>query len=355
MDIAGRSVWQQAAGDTDRNYAEICLRWDVVLNGPGYAGAWPACRSRLQADGWSARKITDLQRFGEQMQDGDIVVLRIGTATVLGVGQIVGPYEWSDEFGDVDGWDLQHVRRVRWLWSAQHEPKTLDTYALKQGDTTQKLGDGPVMEWLRDLKIAPEAFERELALLPPPATQNEIGVGEVSDFLFDHGVASSSIAALLNEIGELQRIASWYKRSSMPSEHETVAYLVVPLLRALGWTPQRMAIEWNHIDLALFGQLPRSAATVRVVVEAKKMDNACLAAKMQAAGYAESQSGCQRLIVTDGIRYGVYVRVGTEFQLFAYLNLTRLRRDYAILSCKGAEDALLGMAPEWIPTLSTAQ
>lgn len=347
MDIEGKTIWQQAAGDNDRNYADICLRWDVILNGPGYAGAWPDCRAALQADEWSARKLTDLWRFGEEMRDGDIVVLRIGTATVLGVGEIVGPYEWSDEFGDVDGWDLQHVRRVRWLWRSTHESKTFDTYALKQGDTTQKLGDGPVREWLRELVVAPKNSAPALATLPPPATQNEIGVTEISDFLFDHGVASSSIAALLNEIGELTRIAKWYQRSSKPSEHETVAYLVVPLLRALGWTPQRMAVEWNYLDLALFTELPRSDGNVRVVVEAKKMDNACLAAVVQAQKYAEKRPGCQRLIVTDGMRYGVYVRQGTEFRLYAYLNLTRLRRDYAILGCKGSEDALLAMAPEW--------
>jgi hypothetical protein len=151
VDIDGKAIWQQAAGDNNRNYAELCLRWDVVLNGPGYAGPWPECRDALQADQWSARKLTDLWRFSEEMRDGDIVVLRIGTATVLGAGEIVGPYQWSDEFGDVDGWDLQHIRRVRWLWHSTTEPKTFDTYALKQGDTTQKLGDSAVKEWLRAL------------------------------------------------------------------------------------------------------------------------------------------------------------------------------------------------------------
>ena len=111
----------------------------------------------------------------------------------------------------------------------------------------------------------------------------------------------------------------------MPSEHETVAYLVVPLLRALGWTPQRMAVEWNHVDLALFNQLPRRDESLRVVVEAKKMDNSCLTAMSQAMSYAQGKSGCHRLIVTDGLRYGVYIRGQEVFNLYAYLNSTRLR------------------------------
>jgi hypothetical protein len=118
MDISGKAIWQQAAGDTDRDYSNVCLEWDVILNGPGYAGVWPACAKTLTSDGCSARKLTDLRRFAEEIKDGDFVVLRLGTSAVLGFGQIVGNYEWSDEFGDVDGWELQHLRRVRWLGAA---------------------------------------------------------------------------------------------------------------------------------------------------------------------------------------------------------------------------------------------
>lgn len=178
-------------------------------------------------------------------------------------------------------------------------------------------------------------------------------MAEVSEFLFDQGVASASITTLLAEVGELTRIAKWYERSSPPSEHETVAYLVVPLLRALGWTPQRMAVEWNHLDLALFRELPRGDSTLQVVVEAKKMTHSCLTALPQATSYARNRYGCHRLILTDGLRYGVYTRnPAEEFDLYAYLNLARLRRDYPAYGCKGAEDALLAMAPEWVPTKS---
>ncbi len=196
MDTTNITIWQQAAGDTDRDYADWCLKWDVILNGPGYAGRWPDCRSHLQGDGFSPKKLTDLQRFCEEMQDGDLVVLRLGTAAVRGVGQIVGPYEWLEEFGDVDGWDLQHVRRVRWLWKSEPaSPKTFDTYALKLGDTTQRLTPVPVTDWLSSLDLPASAWTRPLAELPesPSGTSNAIGIEEISEFLFDSGVASASI------------------------------------------------------------------------------------------------------------------------------------------------------------------
>ena len=263
------------------------------------------------------------------MQDGDFVVLRTGTTSVSGVGQVVGSYEWCDEFGDVDGWDLQHVRRVRWLWHSEHDPQVFDTYTMKQGDTTQKLGGGEVADWLANLDIPKDAWTRLLTSLPRAIGEAIVTVEHISEFLFDHGVVSASITTLLGEIGELTRIAKWYQRSEMPSEHETVAYLVVPLLRALGWTPQRMAVEWNHVDVALFERLPRVDESLRVLVEAKRMDNSCLSAASQAMSYAETRPQCRRLIVTDGLRYGVYVRTDTEspFKLHADLNLPRLRHD----------------------------
>lgn len=354
MDTSGKTIWQQAAGDTDRNYVDLCLKWDAILNGPGYAGPWPSCEDALRAGGMSARKATDIRRFSEEMQDNDFVVLRTGTASVCGVGQVVGPYEWRDEFGDVDGWDLQHVRRVRWLWHSHGDPKVFDTYSMKLGDTTQKLGGGAVANWLAELDIPKDAWSRPLVALPLAAAGNEITVQRISEFLFAYGVASASITALLGEIGELTRIAKWYQRADMPSEHETVAYLVVPLLRALGWTPQRMAVEWNQVDVALFERLPRVDESLRVVVEAKKMDNSCLSAMSQAMSYAQTRPQCHRLIVTDGMRYGVYVRSDTEpFKLHAYMNLARLRQDYPAYGCGGAEDALLAMAPEWKPAVGT--
>ena len=234
MDILGRSVWQQASGDTNRDFSDICLKWDVILNGPGNAGPWPDCVQKLRADGSSSHKITDLRRFCEEVNDGDIIVLRSGTCAVTGVGQIVGDYLWRDDFGDIDGWDLQHVRRVRWLWKYNGNPKQFDTYTLKWGATTQKLDSKPVIEWLVSLNIPDNEIDRPLVDLPALDGQEQASLDDISEYLFDKGVASNSIASLLHDIGELIRNAKWYQRSSMPSEHETVAYLVVPLLRALG-------------------------------------------------------------------------------------------------------------------------
>ena len=340
-----RVFWQQAVGDTDRNYAEVCLRWGVILNGPGYAGAWPECVEQLRNDGWSSKKITDLRRFSEEMKDGDIVVLRLGTSKILGVGLVVGEYEWLDLFGDVDGWDLQHVRRVSWLWKGLDTPKEFDTYTLKQGDTTQQLDSPVVTDWIESLNLN---YDSNPPLSELPISENNVVDFEsVSEFLFDNGVSSNSIDILNKEIDELVRIAKWYNKYDNPSEFETVAYLAIPLLRALGWTPQKMAVEWNKVDIALFNSLPRTDSNLSVVVEAKKKGNSCLSAVSQAQSYAEGKDNCRRLIVTDGLRYGVYLKRKHEFKLYAYFNITNLKASYPIYECFGVNEALITMTPEW--------
>jgi hypothetical protein len=340
-----RNYWQQSAGDTDRNYAEVCLRWGVILNGPGYAGAWPECAKKLRHDKWSSKKVTDLKRFSETMSDGDIVVLRLGTSKILGVGIVVGNYEWLDIFGDVDGWDLQHVRRVNWLWEGLDTPKRFKTYTLKQGDTTQKLDSKVIQDWIISLDLNYESLSVLEKL--PHSENNTTDFESISEFLFDNGISSTSIDILNKEIDELVRIAKWYNKYDNPSEFETVAYLAVPLLRALGWTPQKMAIEWNKVDVALFNSLPRKDANLDVVVEAKKKGNSCLSAFSQAQSYAVGKENCRRLIVTDGLRYGVYIKQEHEFKLYAYFNITDLKLNYPIYECFGVNEALRAMTPEW--------
>lgn len=347
MDISNKIIWQQACGDTDRNYAGICLKWDVILNGPGYAGPYPECEKKLRKDKRSSKKVTDIKRFAVDMKDGDIVVLRLGTTSILGVGIIVGPYEWLQEFSDIDGWDLQHVRRVKWLWKNKENPQTFPTYSLKQGDTTQVLNSPVVTDWLTSLAIQQTEYDRQLITLPK-SSSCQVTLDEISEYLFDEGVSSNSIESLITEIGELIRIAKWYKKFSNPSEFETVAYLVVPLLRAIGWTPQKMAIEWHNVDIALFSQLPREDKNLNIVVEAKKKGNSCLSAKSQAQAYAQGKHNCNRLIVTDGLRYGIYLKNEKTFKLHAYFNLTALISEYPVYECHGIKEALRTMTPEWI-------
>lgn len=362
-----QTIWHIAAGDGNRVYYDLCLRWDVVIVGPGYAGVWPECEEELSQDKASKDKV---RRFCKEIQDGDMIVLNLGKSKVYGIGHVVGLYHWMDAFGDVDGWDLQHVRRVRWLWRYDQTPDKLpmDFTGANMSGTINRINSEEILERIRNLKFNDRQMNRPLVELPDSCssekTLEEVNIQTIANYLFDAGVAADSIDALVNHMDNLRRIASWYTRNDLqPSESETVAYLVVPLLRALGWTPQRMAVEWNNIDLALFDHMPRENRNLSIVAEAKAIGKACLIAESQAKGYAEQEEReqCRRLIVTDGIRYGIYLRhaegkkpaTSDSYKLEAYLNLTRMMDDYPVLECKGTKEALTLMAADWRGTPST--
>ena len=147
------------------------------------------------------------------MNDGDFVVLRLGTSAIYGVGHIVGDYRHCEEFNDVDGWAIAHVRRIRWLWKYKENPKKFDTNTLKRGDTTQLLNAPAVKSWLESLEISDAEYKRTPVDLPNIGDDANVNIGDISEYLFDKGVASNSISSLLDQIGELIRIANWYNRS----------------------------------------------------------------------------------------------------------------------------------------------
>lgn len=142
-------------------------------------------------------------------------------------------------------------------------------------------------------------------------------------------------------------IAKWDKRTPAPSEFETEAYLIIPLLRALWWTSQKMAVEWNRVDIALFDKLPREDENLIAVVEAKRKDNSCLTAFSQAEEYSKNKVRCNRLIVTDGLRYGIFTKDGDQYKRHAYMNLTEFKEKYEIYECAGIKEALWAMTPDW--------
>src|SRR5712691_8413267 len=111
MDLTGKTLWQVGAGDTERSYGDICIKFDVMLAGPGSPGPYDEVSYASLGDIRHS-----LRRFCKEARHGDVVLLRLGAGEILAVGEIADDAaQWLEAFGDIDGWELQHVRRVRWL------------------------------------------------------------------------------------------------------------------------------------------------------------------------------------------------------------------------------------------------
>lgn len=343
MNIDGKSLWQIGAGDTERSYGDICKTFDVMIAGPGDPGPYVETAYAHLGDIRNS-----LRRFHTEAQKGDVVLLRLGTGGILAVGEIADDAgEWLDAFSDVDGWDLQHVRRVRWFPNTARNfpPVTLGG----QVRTFASVNVTTVKEWVQSLTISEGEFERPLANLPlagSPLNAQELGTS-----LFIEGLPSEYVDKLMGTFASLQRIAAWYRNETKrpegrPSEQETVCYLVSPLLLSLGWSQQTAAVQWRRVDIALFGGMPPTDATLRCVVEAKLLGRSVFSPLGQARDYAlvRGRESCDRLIVTDGVRYALHRRSESGFNLEAYFNILSMRDSYPIYGCGGAVQALLGMA-----------
>lgn len=104
-----RTVWQIAAGPASRSYAEVFLQHGVGLIGPGDAGPWSEDCDDDQFGGGFVR------RFATEVREGDVFLMRTGLSRVSAIGIVSSEYTYFDPFDDVNGWDLQHSRRVRWF------------------------------------------------------------------------------------------------------------------------------------------------------------------------------------------------------------------------------------------------
>ena len=353
MDIDGRTVWQHAAGDQHHNHVSLCLKWGVIVGGPG-TKSW--CE---YTDDQKREERAEVQRLCDEMREGDLVVLKLGLSQLKGIG-VVGNYQHVDEFNDIDGWELGHARRIRWLHRDCHQFKT-NVFTIS---ATIRLHNESALAWIRDTlsRVDDDGLWRDSDVKPlnfraKDGTSPELKEDDLATYLFEEGLPSDAIRELLDPKGSFVQMANWYW-TRLASEQETVCHLVVPLLKVLGWTPQKIAIEHNRIDVALFSRLPRNNENLVLVVEAKRLHQACLGAFEQAKEYAKDYGNCKRIIVTDGLRFGVYLREGNEWpskpKPYAYLNVRRLRRSYPIYDdadhrILGAKEAIYAMTPEWNP------
>lgn len=301
------SVWQISAGPAARSYADVCLQHGVALIGPGDAGPWAPERDDNAFAGGFVR------RFASEIEPGDAVLLRTGLATIAAVGLVVGGYEYVNAFDDVNGWDLQHARRVRWC-----RLPVVHTFAGAplgaNPPRCSRVWNQDVVDFAKRFLNSPPTHWQTAAL--PELPGEEPPLEEVPEVL-------QGIVAQVADLAPLFQDEQGF--GDPPSEDELIAHLVVPFLRAHGWPLERIAIQWRFIDVAVFRALPRTPDNCQFVIEAKRLGAGVEGALKQARGYVEALGMMCDAVVTDGVRYRMF-DAASDFAPVAYANLTRLKR-----------------------------
>jgi len=318
-------VWQVAAGDSERDYKDLFLNHGLACVGPGDPGDYAEHPERY-AKGTPAYR-DFMRRFCVDLAEDDLVLLKRGAAggrwAVEAVGRVDGRYAYEPRLEDVEGWDLQHTVPVRWRVPDQ---PTL-TRGLTRG-TLKGVNKPAVQELAHRLWDELADHERERQPLPPQADalEDEALIGQ----LIDRGIASGRAEEIQRTIWRIRRLARWYgRKAAWVSEHEIRTFLIVPLLLALGWPEQRINIEYEHADIALWDRtLDQDDAQLKTVIETKRLWVGLDGAPVeQAKRYAARYEHCDRLVVSDGFRYKLLEldRDTGQWVAVAYTNLLKLR------------------------------
>ena len=302
--------------------AEFFIRYGVALLWPGDSGPWVPhyYKDNYALESW-------VEWFAQSMSDGDAILLRTGPSCIRAVGLVVGEYSYEDRFDDVHGFDLQHCRRVR--WSKLPQDYDFGESVFTQGRFSRVRSE-TVCQYVSDFLHSPPTRWQTAALPELPA--EEPPLAEVPPVL-------QGLVASVTDLVPLFINAQAF--GEPPSEDEMITHFVVPLLRALGWPPERIAVKWRYVDVAVFRSLPRTPEHCQLVIEAKRLGAGVEEALVQAKGYVKALGRPIDVILTDGIRYRMYAclpaATGAEpedqsyFNPIAYANLARLKRPAAEL------------------------
>ncbi|HUT73999.1 MAG TPA: hypothetical protein VM221_04075 [Armatimonadota bacterium] len=345
-------LWQIAAGERTRYYGDWFLEHDVMFMGPGRHGCYAENEAKYGQLRNGLRRFVDVKK----VQPGDVVLLRCGQRAKA-IGLVFGDYAWRETFDDVHGWDLQHTRRVIWQEDLKDELNRVQPeegfFRSKQAATFSAVNDPKVIEQIEPL--GGRCQPRELKRLPevPREVSRPLELPELGRELYSRGIPNDAVDRALSAIERQRQLWQWYdehgQASGRPTEHEVVAHLVLPLLLALGWSEQLLAIEWNRIDLAGFFRTPTRKEDCVLACEAKGMGHGLQDERTfdQAKKHTHGLARCGRLLLTNGARFYLYERQGDKWcdQPAGYLNINRIRTAHLVPTNTNAVDTIEALTP----------
>jgi len=340
--------WQVAAGEGGRDYSGVFLRYGVMLIGGGDHGEYFNNEDYYRSRPWGAQ----VARFAKQVAKDDIVILKRPHHRkkpeeekwqIQAVGYVADKYEYVKQFDDVEGWDLQHCHKVKWVCPTER----VLTNGLAMG-TFKRVYKREAVE--RAEKVMEEGNKQVAKEIPQPA--QKISDEDLVESLIGKGLRPADAETVIQAIWRVRRLARWYTRYGRDlSEHEIRTFLIVPILLALGWSEQKIKIEWKNTDMSFFHEVYKRGEKPSMILESKRMGEGLHYAERQLVKYTKMFPECIHLVASDGLRYQLYRKHGSEWNLQqdfnAYANLLNLKDRHPYLEhIGGAPDLFMSLMPK---------
>lgn len=322
IDINSNNCWQIGTGDETRSYFDIFIKYGVALVGPGDPGREGDPKTRL-----FYTVNPDIRNWGavlKKVKEGEWIIARKGKKSILAVGKVIEEINHGEFFSDVEGWDLQHYIKVKWYLPNTPNniiqlSKNLLSQSTLHGCNKQEVYD---KIYSTDFKEAIQEFELEDFIVP-----EIIDHTEVMKMLIEEGLRIQDAENIALTIQRIIKLVQWYKQNDNETlEHEIIAFLILPLLIALGWSEQKIKLEYQGIDIALFSNAFKGnyKLTPEYIVEAKTFSNGLAFTEQQLETYAKKYPECKNFVATNGYRYKIFIRDKSKFILKGYFNLLKL-------------------------------
>lgn len=345
------TLWQIAAGEPHRYFEKLFFEHGVMIMGPSYLGS---AKESVYASGRSLSKGNQVHAFANSVKIGDRVIVR-KKQDIIGVGEIQegSSYQFIEQFGCVLGWDLCHTWNVSWAEDKELHQKIPNPFlGQRQIATFNQVHN---LDTIKNIEAIPVSSFKKKDINLSHNVSKPLSYDDVRIKLFQRGVSSVQIENIVSALRQCRQLASWYNTNEhsgdRPTEHEVVSHMVLPLLLALGWSHQQIAVEWNRIDVALFIKTPTEGKNCVGIIEAKGHGQSLGNVLAQPQSYVENLKlvNARKAIITDGSNIFIH-EVSPDTGKFnpipsGYLNMNFLTESYLLPERASAIDTLIQMLP----------
>lgn len=312
-----KRVFKVSAGQRNRDLVSQFVAGSYAAIGPGSTGDWRNGKNHGKS---VATADASALNCLVAMVPGDLVLLTVGYEAKA-LGRVVEKYEFTRDGQLYGGWDLYHSIRVKFACLDQLEIRDRDRYSpwprdLKVRRRLCALGGGSAehIKWANELDqlLEQDDFWSTVQVPDLALDDPEIVIDKMDGFSRFSAARQEMIRRAFDDVREVREAIEARGWSPEPSEHEAVALMVVPVLRAFGWQPTQIALEWNWVDVALFDAEDTGRERPLLLLEAKRPGMGLDWAKGQAGKYAEKHQTDCPVVTTDGFCWTVFKNAECE-------------------------------------------